>query len=264
MDPRERRSSTRQPIKLAAQIDAGGGNTWPCQIADFCAEGLFIRYSGETSRKLDRVFDQSQPSELVVRFRGADGQRRYELHVSPVRRIDGAMGVNFTRSNPDAVNAMLQLCGSSGDQARSSLRAPSERVQFVLHQSAKTVTSFIEPLMDACFVQMAEALRKAAQKAPSDQLANEYMDASGQLQARQRILWHHMARFLESPLKPAQKGVPGAELSVVCFSSSCAWTSSVSPIAPATTTRLGQRWSVRPSIMPCYSSRQPGRWRKSA
>jgi hypothetical protein len=110
---------------------------------------------------------------------------------------------------------MLQLCGSSGDQARSSLRAPSERVQFVLHQSAKTVTSFIEPLMDACFVQMAEALRKAAQKAPSDQLANEYMDASGQLQARQRILWHHMARFLESPLKPAQKGVPGAELSVV-------------------------------------------------
>ncbi|WP_342631299.1 DUF1631 family protein [Marinobacter alkaliphilus] len=215
MDPRERRSSTRQPIKLAAQIDAGGGNTWPCQIADFCAEGLFIRYSGETSRKLDRVFDQSQPSELVVRFRGVDGQRRYELHVSPVRRIDGAMGVNFTRSNPDALNAMLQLCGSSGDQARSSLRAPSERVQFVLHQSAKTVTSFIEPLMDACFVQMVDALRKAAQKAPSDQLANEYMDASGQLQARQRILWHHMARFLESPLKPAQKGVPGAELSVV-------------------------------------------------
>src|SRR5690554_132159 len=215
MDPRERRSSTRQPIKLAAQIDAGGGNTWPCQIADFCAEGLFIRYSGETSRKLDRVFDQSQPSELVVRFRGADGQRRYELHVSPVRRIDGAMGVNFTRSNPDALSAMLQLCGSSGEQARSSLRAPSERVQFVLHQSAKTVTSFIEPLMDACFVQMAEALRKAAQKAPSDQLANEYMDASGQLQARQRILWHHMARFLESPLKSAQKGAPGAELSVV-------------------------------------------------
>jgi diguanylate cyclase (GGDEF)-like protein len=125
------------------------------------------------------------------------------------------MGVNFTRSNPDALSAMLQMCGSSGNQARSSLRAPSERVQFVLHQSAKTVTSFIEPLMDACFVQMVDALRKAAQKASSDQLANEYMDASGQLQARQRILWHHMARSLESPLKPAQNGVPGGELSVV-------------------------------------------------
>ncbi|GGC63753.1 DUF1631 family protein [Marinobacter halophilus] len=215
MDPRERRNSTRQPIKLAAQIDAGQGNAWPCQIADFCGEGLFIRYSGETSRKLDRAFEQSPPSELVVRFRGADGQRRYELHVSPVRRIDGAMGVNFTRSNPDAVNAMLQLCGSSGELSRSSLRAPSERVQFVLHQCAKTVTRFIEPLMDACFVQTADALRKAAQKAPNDQLANEYMDASGQLQARQRVLWHHMANSLESPLKPSRKGVPGGELSVV-------------------------------------------------
>ncbi|MBE0486264.1 DUF1631 family protein [Marinobacter sp.] len=215
MDPRERRTSVRQPIKLAAQLDAGQGNAWPCQIADFCGDGLFIRYSGETSRKLDRAFENHQPSELVVRFRGVDGQRRYELHVSPVRRIDGAMGVNFTRSNPDAVSAMLQMCAGSVDQSRSSLRAPSERVQFVLHQCAKTVTRFIEPLMDACFVQTAEALRKAAQKAPNDQLANEYMDASGQLQARQRVLWHHMGRYLESPLKPAQKGVPGAELSVV-------------------------------------------------
>lgn len=215
MDPRERRNSFRQPIKLAAQIDAGQGSAWPCQIADFCGEGLFIRYSAETSRKLDRAFEQSQPSELVVRFRGVDGQRRYELYVNPVRRIDGAMGVNFTRSNPDAVNAMLQLCGSSGDQSRSSLKAPSERIQFVLHQCAKTVTRFIEPLMDACLVQTADALRQAAQKAPNDQLANEYMDASGQLQARQRVLWHHMARCLESPLKPSQKGVPGAELSVV-------------------------------------------------
>ncbi|KPQ29916.1 MAG: EAL domain protein [Marinobacter excellens HL-55] len=215
MDPKDRRTSIRQPIKLAAQIEDGQGNALPCQIADFCGEGLFIRYSGQTSRKLDRAFAQHQPPELVVRFRGIDGQRRHELHVRTVRRIDGAMGVNFTRSNPEAVNAMLQLCGSSGDQSRSSLRAPSERVQFVLHQCAKTVTRFIEPLMDACFVQTADALRKAAQKAPNDQLANEYMDAAGQLQARQRVLWHHMARYLESPLKPAQKGVPGAELSVV-------------------------------------------------
>ena len=56
MDPRERRSSPRQPIKLAAQIDAGNGEAWPCQIADFCAEGMFIRYSGETSGKIERAF----------------------------------------------------------------------------------------------------------------------------------------------------------------------------------------------------------------
>ncbi len=215
MDPRERRSSPRQPIKLAAQIDAGSGEAWPCQIADFCAEGMFIRYSGETSGKIERAFARGGVTELVVRFRGLEGNRRYELHVSPVRRIDGAMGVHFTRPDSDAFSAMLQLCGSSGDQARSSLRAPSERVQFVLHQCAKTVTRFIEPLMDACFVQTVEALRIAAQKAPNDQLANELMDASGQIQGRQRVLWHYMSRSLESPLKPEPKGAPGSVLSVV-------------------------------------------------
>ena len=215
MDPRERRSSPRQPIKLAAQIDAGNGESWPCQIADFCAEGLYIRYSGDTSAKLDRAFSNSTPKELVVRFRGLENSTRYELYVSPSRRIDRAMGVSFTRPNPEAVNALLHMCGGAGDQERSSLRAPSERVQFVLHQCAKTVTRFIEPLMDACFVQTIDELRKAAQKASSDQLANEYMDASGQIQGRQRVLWHHMARSLESPLKPEPKGAPGSMLSVV-------------------------------------------------
>ena len=215
MDPRERRSSPRQPIKLAAQIDLGTGEAWPCQIADFCAEGLFVRYSSDTSKRLDRAFGGGTPPELIVRFRDLDGARRHELHVSIVRRIDGAMGVNFSRPNPEAVDAMLQQCGGFSRQERSSLRAPSDRVQFVLHQCAKAVIQFIEPLMDACFVQMAEGLKRASHNASNDQQANEYMDASGQIQARQRVIWHQVARSLESPLKPAPKGAPGSELSVV-------------------------------------------------
>ena len=183
MDPKERRSSPRQPIKLAAQLDVGSGDNLPCQIADFCAEGLFVRYSGETSRKLDQVLSRGA-EELVVRFRSPDGRKRHELHVNIRRRIEGAMGVSFTRSNPEAVSAMLEQCGANRHQDRASLRAPSDKVQFVLHQSAKAVIQYIEPLMDACLVQMTTALRDAAQKAGNDQQANEYMDASGQLQAR--------------------------------------------------------------------------------
>ncbi|MGO1500207.1 MAG: DUF1631 family protein [Marinobacter sp.] len=215
MDPRERRSSPRKPIKLAAQVDLGKGESWPCQITDFCAEGVFVRYSGETSRKLDRALASGTPPELIVRFRSADGKRRHELHVSIVRRIDGAMGVNFTRTNPKAVAAMLQQCGGSSGQQRASLRAPSERVQFVLHQCARAVIQHIEPLMDTCFVQMAVALKEAAQKATNDQQANEFMDFSGQVKARQRVIWQQIARSLESPLKPAPKGFPGSELSMV-------------------------------------------------
>lgn len=215
MDPRERRSSHRKPIKLPAQIHLGGLESWPCQIADFCAEGMFVRYSGTTSRKLDQLLASGNPPELVVSFRSPDNLKRHELHVSIVRRIDGAMGVSFTRPNPDAVDAMLQLCGGSKKQMRSSLRAGTEGGQFVLHQAARAVIQFVEPLMDTCFVQMVAALKEAARAASSDQLANEFMDASGQVQARQRVIWRQMARSLESPMKPAPKGFPGAELSVV-------------------------------------------------
>src|SRR5690554_1360057 len=215
MEPKERRSSTRQPIKLAAQLDIGTGNPLPCQVADFCAEGMYIRYSAETSGKIERAFSGDAPQELVVRFRGLEGNRRYEFHVTPTRRTEGAMGVSFTRSDPEAVNAMLKLCGASREQDRSSLKAPSDRVQFVLHQAARAITHYIEPLMDACIVQMAEELQAAARKASHDQQANEYLEAAGQIHSRQRVIWHQMAASLQSPLKPEPKGAPGAALSVV-------------------------------------------------
>ena len=215
MEPKERRSSTRQPIKLAAQLDIGTGNPLPCQIADFCAEGMYIRYSAETSGKIERAFSGDAPQELVVRFRGLEGNRRYELHVTPTRRTEGAMGVSFTRSDPEAVNAMLKLCGASREQDRSSLKAPSDRVQFVLHQAARAITHYIEPLMDACIVQMGEGLQAAAKKASHDRQANEYLEAAGQIHSRQRVIWHQMAASLQSPLKPEPKGAPGAALSVV-------------------------------------------------
>ena len=215
MDPKERRSSTRQPIKLAARIEAGGGLSLPCQIADFCAEGLFIRYSGDTSKKLDRAFVGGMPEELTVRFRGVDGHRSHELYVKPARRIESAMGVQLTRPNPQALDAMLQLCGSSTDQGPSTLTAPTEQVQFVLRQSAKAIVDFIQPLMATCCTRTSDALQQAARKAPSDQQANEFMDASGLMHSHHRAIWRHMASSLESPLKPEQKGAPGASLSVV-------------------------------------------------
>lgn len=215
MDPKERRSSTRKPIKLAAQLDLGNGQTLPCQIADFCAEGLFVRYSGDTSRKLDQLLKSGSVKDLVVRFRSTDGRQRHELYVDVRRRIDGAMGVSFARTNPDAINAMLRLVGSDRDLDRSSLKAPSDRVQFVLHQAAKAVVQHIEPLMDTALAQMIASLKATAQQAANNQQANELMGAAGQFEARQRVIWLQMAKSLESPLKPAPKGAPGAELAVV-------------------------------------------------
>ena len=215
MDPKERRANPRQPIKLAAQLVVGQGEIWPCQISDFCAEGLFIRYSADTARKLRRHQAQTGSDEVGVRFRGADGKSRYELTARVVRQMDGAIGVEFTRANPQAVEAMLVQCGADRNQDRVALKPPSERVQFVLRQCARTVVDHIEPLMDACFVQLIETLKQAAQNAANDQQANELLDTAGQIPARQRVIWQQMQQALESPLKPERKGAPGMELSLV-------------------------------------------------
>ncbi|MAA65092.1 MAG: diguanylate cyclase [Alteromonadaceae bacterium] len=212
----ERRASTRQPIKLAAQLYLTDDQSWPCQIADFCAEGLFIRFSGDTAKRVRGALSEAhRPDDLLIRFRSADGASRHDMHVQVARLMDGAMGVYFTRESPAALNAMLQQLGSSANQERSHLKPPSERVQFVLHQCAKTVIQHIEQLMEPCFDGMVSTLSEAAQHAPSDQLANELLDASGQLASRQRAIWHQMMIALESPLKPERKGAPGSELSLV-------------------------------------------------
>ncbi|WP_144820617.1 DUF1631 family protein [Marinobacter piscensis] len=216
MDQRERRKTSRKPIRLAARIDLGTAESWPCQITDFCAEGLYVRYSVETSRQLDRTFATEGASRLAVRFRDPDGKRQYDLYVRVARRIEGAMGLSFLESNPDALASMLMQCGGHGAQDETALQAPSDSVQFVLHQSARAVIQYIKPLMDACFVQMATALEASAQKARSDQRANELISFSGQVQARKRQIWQQMVSNLESPMKPASgAGWWGAELAVV-------------------------------------------------
>lgn len=214
MDPKERRASPRQPIQLAAQLGVLPGEFWPCQIADFCAEGLFIRYSQDVSRKLDDTLPQSGHNELSVRFRSPAGEQ-HTLKVRIARRVEGAMGVSFSEGNPRAVGAMLEQCGGKRQQERAALKAPSDRVQYVLHQSARTILQHVEPLMEDFFVQADKDLEAVALKAGNDQQANEHMDARGQLKARQRVIWHHMANAIKSPLKPASKTYAGAELSVV-------------------------------------------------
>jgi diguanylate cyclase (GGDEF)-like protein len=216
MDPKERRSSPRRPIKLAAQVDLGEAGMWPCQIADFCAEGLFVRYSGDTSARIRAYLERYPGEDLGIYFRTGDSQERHQLKARPARLIDGAMGVEFTRSSPRAVEAMLSQCGADGEsQERVSLKPPSERVQFILHQCARSVTRHIEPLMSDCFVAMAENLRQAALKAASDQQANEFMDAASQVGSRQRSFWLLMSRYLESPLKPEREGQSTSSLSLV-------------------------------------------------
>ena len=194
MESTERRSSPRKPIKLAAQLDLGRGESWPCQIADFCAEGLFIRYSQAVSHELNAVLGDAGGQSLLVHFCGSDSSavpgRRHQLQVQMRRRVENAMGVCSVQANAVAVSSML-------------------------HQCATAVVQFIDPLMQECLNQTAAALQAHAREAGNNQLASELMDASGQLNSRQRPVWQQMAKSLESSLTPASKAEPAGSLAAV-------------------------------------------------
>ncbi|OEY65736.1 DUF1631 family protein [Marinobacter sp. X15-166B] len=215
MESKDRRASVRQPIELEALIGLHEQRLFPCQITDFCAEGLFIQYPRETEQQLAVALEHHDGTPLRVSFRTAAQQAPYELDVRVARRVAGAIGVAFARPNTAAIAAMLQLCGAEGGVGKSALTPPDDRVQFVLHQCAKTIVQHLEPLMAQCLTAMVSALEEAAQRATSDQQAADYMDSSGQLKVRGKLIWQQMAATLESPLKPARKPIPEIELSLV-------------------------------------------------
>ncbi|MDX5297858.1 MAG: PilZ domain-containing protein, partial [Gammaproteobacteria bacterium] len=92
----DRRTSPRMPIRLAAQLQIRPFGSWPCQISDVCAEGLFIRVSDVVEQQWRIKGAARQDQDLRVVFRDpADGQL-HGLAARIARRIEGALGVFFT------------------------------------------------------------------------------------------------------------------------------------------------------------------------
>ena len=215
MESTERRASTRRPIKLAAQLQLSPDQQVPCQIADFCAEGMFIRLSANVDEKLKDQHAKLLNSDLTVRFRSPEVGGQYEARVRPVRVTEGAMGVAFTELPQATLDALFRLCGAGPEQTPSTLKPKDDQAEFVLRQCARLVIQQVEPLMQGFYRQVDAALAEAAQHASSDTQANELMDARGEISSRQRPVWLAMQRQLESPLKPRSQGTASAELSLV-------------------------------------------------
>lgn len=197
----DRRASIRRPIRLAAKLEVGSADQrWPCQIADFCAEGLFLRYSAATSQQIAPYFAAGSPAVRVI-FREADGRQTHVLHAQPVRRIEGAIGVAFTGANPAAITALLNLCGEERVAGAPAAGASGDRSDFILRQCTRETVRFLEPMMNDWFRIAEKALQDAAQHAVSDQQAHEFMDAVVKIRARQRPFWHMMSQVIESPTR---------------------------------------------------------------
>lgn len=211
----DRRASVRRPIRLAATLDIeAAGQRWPCQIADFCAEGLFVRFSVATSQQIMPYFAAGSPT-VQVTFRQADGRHSHTLEAQPVRRIEGALGLEFSGSNPAAITALLALCGEDKSGLAATGGVAADRADFLLRQCARETIKFVEPLLLGWFTAVEKALQEAAQQAISDQHGHDFMDAAIKIRTHQQPFWHMMSQIMEGPLRPSAEGPGKVQLGLV-------------------------------------------------
>ncbi|MCP5161346.1 MAG: DUF1631 family protein [Hahellaceae bacterium] len=191
----ERRVSLRHPIHLHARLSVAEGETWPCIISDFCAEGLFIKYDPLLSVSIQNAVKTSAQLKLQVSFRDPLTQQSYLLNVHPARIIEGAMGVSLMASNLDAIGAMLSICGMPTAQPATEEINISAQLEFILRQCKRAVIEHIRPLLASYFPMVDEALIRAAEVAVSDQISNEILKSASVLKANKEII---LARLDES------------------------------------------------------------------
>ena len=103
----EKRSFTRQALHHLGHLSSPQQSPIPCIIKDFCKTGLFIAFHDDHP-------EQHQPlnidDSLFVDFKSSGIlQLNYRLHVRVARIMDGAIGVQITHNNPEAIHALYKL-----------------------------------------------------------------------------------------------------------------------------------------------------------
>ncbi|WP_250656649.1 DUF1631 family protein [Alkalimarinus coralli] len=197
----ERRTSLRRPITLAAKLTLTGDQFWHCDIADFCAEGLFVKYDEEVSLSVREAVQRSPDLKIKVLFTDPSCAKEHTLLVHPVRLIQGAMGVCFIEVDTAAIDAMLSLCAGQGVE-KPSVRGESDQASFIIRQCNKSIAEYLEPLLDHYATDVDAALIHAANNASSDKVCNELMDAAGVLKENQSKIRLLTLAAVAAPLKP--------------------------------------------------------------
>ncbi len=188
----ERRTSLRRPTHHKASLRLPSGAYWPCVIDDYCADGLFLRYATEVSLAVAADLQRHQNPEVRIEFCDEAGEL-YTVDARPTRTIRGAMGVEFVRDSRAAIEALME-----GDEDVSRRAVHTEQAKKILQASIRATLEYTVPLLDDLLPQLEQALRDAAIKASTDQMANALMAASERFAAAHAPLKQRYVATIES------------------------------------------------------------------
>jgi diguanylate cyclase (GGDEF)-like protein len=176
----EKRSFTRQALHHQGHLSSPQQSPIPCIIKDFCKTGLFIAFHDDHP-------EQHQPlnvdDSLFVDFKSSGIlQLNYRLHVRVARIMNGAIGVQITHNNPEAIHALYKLA-----------KEPAVKAEPVAHHDYAELKEKCRELVEAfanstdkvLFQAIDEELQDRADHAKDNKQSSAFIDTASRFKKYQ-------------------------------------------------------------------------------
>lgn len=196
----ERRSSLRRPIYHVAMMKVSEELSLNCIIADFCLDGMFIKFMADSADRLidlPEMHDKNPTIELS--FAGDKGQV-YTLNADIVHHISGACGLHFVQRYDQAVQSLVNLSTNIGLPSDQSIP-----IKKILSDSIQYIHSTFGSLLKDYWPSLEEELRVAAVKANNDQTANALMALAEKIKQKSSNLQSAVMHGIEDPVAAFSK-----------------------------------------------------------
>ncbi len=189
----ERRSSLRRPIHHEAIMKVTDELSLNCIIADFCLDGMFLKFMSESANRL-MGFPDANGTAIELSFTGYQG-KPYTISADIVHDIGGACGLHFLKRYDQAIQSLVNLSSDSGLPSNHSLP-----VKTILSECIQCIHENFGSLLHDFWALLEEELRAGAVKSNNDQSANSLMALAGKVKQRQASLQNSVMSAIEDPV----------------------------------------------------------------
>ncbi len=191
----ERRSSLRRPIHHEATIKVNEELILNCVIADFCLDGMFIKFMSESAnRLLDLPDNPDENLRVELTFTG-EKNKIYSIDAEIVHHVKDSCGLHFMQRYDQAVQSLINISVNAGLPVDQSLP-----VKTILNECIRFINQTFGDLLGGFWSALEEEIRAEAVKSSSDQSANALMALAEKVKQRQANFQSSVMHAIEDPV----------------------------------------------------------------
>lgn len=199
----EKRAFTRQVLHHAAQYSSPHQKPLPCVIKDFCKTGLFITFENP---ELSAQHALTVNDTLFVDFKSSGIlQLNYRLHVRIARIVEGALGLEITHNNPEAIHALYKL---SKEPAATQPRNSDTRYQHLHSKCKQIVESFLTASHRELYRKIDKQLLERAEHATDNAHETSFADTASRFRKYQERIHQAFHKGVLQQVENWLEGIP--------------------------------------------------------